>query len=375
MVAILVPCYNEERTIAKTIESLFRLDYPKDKLKILIIDDGSLDRTYEIAKSLGRDSRLQVYHKENGGKYTALNYGLKKTNAEFIGTLDADSFVEPLALKKMLPYFSESNTQAVTSSLKVYHPKTALQHIQNIEYLFGIFLKKSLALIGSINVTPGPLTLFRKKVFDKIGPYRKAYDTEDLEMGLRLQSYNYQIENAIGACVYTVTPPDFLSLYLQRVRWYQGLLRNGWDYRYLINKKHGNLGIFILPITFLAIFFLMSNSIIFVTHSAIAAIKTLSEWASIGFDFSQLRPRIEWFFLDPNSIIFVALLSLLMTIFAAYVGHRFSNDHSKLGKGLILSAIFYGPLYASWWCGAIFKVALNKKTYWTEHKSRQYKRK
>ena len=372
-IAILVPCYNEEATMAATINSLLELDYPKEKLQIIIIDDGSTDKTFQIAKSFENKGPVKAYHKENGGKYTALNYGLKKTKAELVGTLDADSFVDPQALKKMVPYFSDPNTQAVTSSLKVYKPKTILQHVQNIEYLFGIFLRKSLAFLGSIQVTPGPLTLFRKSVFDKIGPYRHAYNTEDLEICLRLQSHNYHIENSIDASVYTVAPANFKALYLQRVRWYQGLIRNGWDYRHLLSKKHGNLGLFTLPLTFLGIVFLFINGAFFIWKAITTIIKDINLWSSVGFDWSQLKPKPDWFFIDPNTIIFIGILTALLTIIAIYVGYKLSKDHSPLGRGIILSAILYGPLYAIWWLGALLKVMLNKEASWAKNKAKQYR--
>ena len=92
-VAIVVPCFNEETTVAGTMASLLELDYPKEKLEIIVVDDGSRDATLSIAKQFETDPRVRVFHKENGGKHTAMNYGLEQTNAELIGCLDADSIV------------------------------------------------------------------------------------------------------------------------------------------------------------------------------------------------------------------------------------------------------------------------------------------
>jgi len=369
-VAILVPCYNEEKSIAQTIKSLLALDYPRNKLKILVIDDGSQDKTLEIAKLFEKQGPVKVYHKENGGKYTALNYGLAHVQSEFVGTLDADSFVDSQSLKTMLPFFSSANVQAVTSSLKVYQPKTVFQYLQNIEYTFGIFLRKTLSFMGSIKVTPGPLTIFRRAVFEKIGHYRSAHQTEDLEIGFRLQSHNFQIDNAIDAHVYTVAPASFKPLYKQRVRWYQGLLRNGWDYRRLLNYKHGNLGLFILPITYLGIFSLFSISFLVLAQIASKAFSAFSSWQAIGFDISQFQFHLDWFFINSHLLMFLGFMSIIFTVIAVFLGQKLSKSVFSLdfGKGIILAALFYGPLYFSWWLGATTQVLLNRHPNWVKEK-------
>ena len=282
----------------------------------------------------------------------------------------ASTKVDEDVLKKMLPYFSEANVQAVTSSLKVYQPQTILQYIQNIEYTFGIYLRKTLSLIGSIKVTPGPLTLFRRSVFDKIGHYHQAYNTEDLEIALRLQSHNFQIENAVDAYVYTVTPASFRALYRQRVRWYQGLLRNSWGYKNLLSYHHGNLGVFILPATFLGIFFLLSISAYAGWQIIQQGINLFLSWQAIGFDISQFHFDFNWFFINSQFLTFLSLFSLLFSSVAIFLGQKLSKDVISLnfGKGLVLAAFFYGPLYLCWWLGAVIQVSFNRHPHWTKEK-------
>ena len=104
LVALLVPCYNEEENIEKAIESLRHLEYPPEKLEMIIIDDGSKDNTFLKAVKLAEnDKRIKVFRKENGGKYTALNFGMEKiAKAKFVGTVDADSYLHPQSLKKIM---------------------------------------------------------------------------------------------------------------------------------------------------------------------------------------------------------------------------------------------------------------------------------
>ncbi len=370
-VAFLVPCYNEEGTIAKTIKSLLRLDYPKEKLTILIIDDGSQDNSYQIARQFQKENPVvQVYHKENGGKYTALNHGLQQTKAEFVATLDADSVVDPKVLKIMLPYFSDSNTKAVTSSIKVYQPRGLLRHVQSIEYILGIALRKVQSFLGSINVTPGPLTIFRREIFAKIGDYRLGHNTEDFEMALRMQTHNLQIENAINAYVYTVAPNRLRALFKQRKRWYQGLLRNGWDYRCLFGKKHGNLGLFILPATLLGIIFLLISSSYFLFHLIKTSLTAFSSWRAIGFDFSQLNLTWpNWFFVNSRALTLIGGFSILFTLILLLITKRISSSSSKFNRGLILTALFYFPIYAACWFGAVYTILFNRKINWDKEKN------
>lgn len=371
-VSFIIPCYNEEKNISQTIESLLALDYPKDKLRILVIDDGSKDKTFKIAKALEKKGPVNVYHKENGGKHTALNYGLARVHSEFVGTLDADSFVDPQALKKMLPYFSNPNVQAVTSSLKVYQPKSIWQHLQNAEYMLGIYFRKAASLLGSLNVTPGPLTVFRRSIFKKIGHYRRAYQTEDCEIALRLQSCNFQIENTVDACVYTVAPSNFKTLYRQRVRWYQGTLRNTWDYRHLFSWKQGNLGLLVLPASFLGIFLLLTITGYTIVKTTTNFLDSFLAWQAINFDLSQFSINWDWFFISLNLLTLLGIISLFLTALAMLLGQKLSrgNFSWELGKGIFLALLFYIPLYSLWWLGAITQVVFHRQPNWTLEKEK-----
>ena len=192
--------------------------------------------------------------KENGGKHTALNFGLSQSKSELIGCLDADSYVDKDALKHIVQYFEDKQTMAVTPSVKIYQPKNILQMIQSVEYGWGIFIRKVLAYLGALYVTPGPFSIFRREVFEKIGSYRHAHNTEDLEIALRMQAHHMKIANAHNARVYTVAPDTLKKLYKQRLRWTFGFIKNVIDYKFIFfRKQYGNLGIFILPMASVSI--------------------------------------------------------------------------------------------------------------------------
>jgi len=216
---IIVPCYNEEKTVAATVKSILNLDYPKDKLSLILVDDGSRDGTLAALRKFKNHPQVKILAKENGGKHTAVNMALQSVTTDLVGCLDADSFVTPEALRKIIPYFDDLTTMAVTPAIKIHEPLGVLQHIQNVEYSWSIFLRKMLSMLGALYVTPGPFSIFRTRVFRELGDYKKAHMTEDMEMAMRMQKHHYKIVNSHGAHVYTVAPRTLKGLVKQRTRW------------------------------------------------------------------------------------------------------------------------------------------------------------
>src|SRR3989338_4833852 len=265
-VTIIVPCWDEEKTIYKTVRSILDLNYPKDKIKIFLIDDGSTDGTWNIISKFaklarpnsrsGGYSNIKVFHKENGGKYTALNLGLKHVETDFLGCLDADSIADSESLVRIMSYFEkDSNIMAVAPSIIAFKSKNIIQNAQKAEYDMSVYIKKMLGFLGAIHVTPGPLTIFRKKVFDDLGPYRHAHNTEDIEIAYRMQKNHYKIEHCNDAYVYTGIPGTVRKLFRQRLRWIYGFINNTIDYRnVLFRKKYGNFSFFTLPTGIISIF-------------------------------------------------------------------------------------------------------------------------
>ncbi len=238
-VTILVPCFNEESTIVGTMESIFQLDYPKDKIQIIIINDGSTDKTAELLESYNVYHNIQIIHKENGGKHTALNLGLEYCTTPIVGCLDADSFVAPDALHQIMHKFSDPTVMAVTPSTVIWKATTFIQKMQRAEYHYGNLLRYAMSLIHAIHIAPGPFSFFRKEVFEKIGNYKHAHNTEDMEIAMRMQKNGLKIGHAPRAVIYTSSPNTIKKLYKQRVRWVGGFLGNIVDYKnMLFNKKH-----------------------------------------------------------------------------------------------------------------------------------------
>src|SRR3989339_1292930 len=141
-VAIIVPCWNEETTIAGTVESLLALEYPKEKLSLILINDGSTDGTPAVIDRFAEHPQITTIHKENGGKFTAMNIGIEHAkDAELIGFLDADSFVAPDSLREIVAAFDAPDIAAVTASMSIHKPITLFQRMQYAEYSLSITLR------------------------------------------------------------------------------------------------------------------------------------------------------------------------------------------------------------------------------------------
>jgi len=376
-VTVVVPCYNEAATIDKTVSSLLEMDYPKDKLRIFIIDDGSKDNTWEIIKNYDNGQNIFAFTKPNGGKHTALNFALKQNSSEFFGCLDSDSLVHPQALKRILGYFErDPKTMAVCPSIIVYNPKNFIQHAQSIEYDMSIYTKKMLGFMGGIHVTPGPFSIFRTRVFDELGPYRKAHNTEDQEIALRMQENGYKIDHCPDAYVYTSTPKTITKLYKQRLRWIYGFIKNLIDYRRLLfKKKYGTVALFTLPsgiVGVIGVVFLFVNvsyNIIRFLRLKIIEIQTIG-WENL-FNFGGLN--FDWFFLSTKAVLFFSLTMYILIVISLLIGRKLAENKTGFPVSIFYYFIIYSVVAPFWMLRALFNAIISKESSWTAERKVEVK--
>ncbi|MBU5557504.1 MAG: glycosyltransferase family 2 protein [Candidatus Aenigmarchaeota archaeon] len=244
-VSIIVPAYNEEKTIAGTLEAIKRLQYPPDKLEILVVDDGSTDGTAAVVKGF---QGVKLIQKQNGGKASALNAGLKEVKGELVACIDSDSRPAPDSLIKAVPFFSEPNVAAVTTSIFVREPRNIVQRLQRIEYIMIVWARKLLEFLDSIYVTPGPLSIYRTRVLRELGGFDENNITEDIEIAWRIMHAGWTIKMATCAEVETTAPATFRNWWRQRMRWNIGGIQTTLKYKHTMFKQgFGALGNFVLP--------------------------------------------------------------------------------------------------------------------------------
>ncbi len=363
-VAVIVPCFNEETTVAGTLNSLLALDYPTEKLEILAVNDGSTDTTLEVLREFEHHSQIRVIDKENGGKHSAMNEALKYTNAELVGCLDADSYVENDALKLIISHFtSDENVAAVTPSIKIHNARSIVQTLQKAEYGLAIFVRNVFARLDALFITPGPFSFFRRSIIEEIGPWRHAHSTEDLEMCLRLQKHHKKVTNEPGAIVHTTAPRTLYQLYNQRVRWTYGFLKNAADYYHMFfNPQYGTLGIFILPISVVSLFgavFLFST---LVWNSIVLVVQEIIRFQTIGFSTAAM-PQFDIFYINTSTIVTVTLALLFLTVVLIGLGKRLGKDN-VLSFDMPVYLVLYGFVTPIWLTGALYKTIMSSSVRW-----------
>ncbi len=366
-VTILVPCFNEETTLAITVESLLNLDYPSDQLSIYLIDDGSTDSTAEVMhKYASGYPQIKTFHKENGGKWRALNFGLEHTTSEFVGCLDADSFVDKGALREIMHHFqTHPDVMTVTPSMRIWRPNTLVRKMQNSEYDLGVFVRKTLSLLNAIHITPGPFSIFRKKVFDSIGPYRHAHNTEDLEIAMRMQKAGMKIGNAHKAIVYTVGPANAYRLYKQRVRWTGGYLKNMVDYRNMIfSRKFGHLSLIVLPMTVMSVITALFLFSIFALSIIKGIFKMMEKLLLVGLPDLSFKFDINWFFIDVKIVTFVTIFLLGTVVLSIFIGRMLTNNKKLITLDLVSFICLYSFISPFWLVTSVYNTVMSRETKW-----------
>lgn len=368
-VTVLIPAYNEEKTIGKTISSILKSNYPD--FEVIVIENGSRDRTYEIAKKFEtKDGKVRVFHNEQSGKGRALNFGLRRAKGKIVFSMDADTTVDTESMQRMVRFFKDPNIMSVSPAMVVVKPRGLLQRVQYIEYLLGIFLRKAFASLRSIFITPGAFSAYRKSFFDKYGGYDENNITEDLELALRIQYKGFYTENCPEAPAYTIPPNTFKGVLFQRRRWYFGLLTNLWAYRKIFGRKYGDLGSFVIPIALLSVFFSVFLVVYLFFKTLFSVRDNLFFYQSIGFDFQNafnvnmyVIERTFFLFFSNPVVIFILLFMAVLGFYMYYASKKIPRL-SGLFVNLVVFYLLFAILFGFWWVVSIFYTLFSKTVKW-----------
>lgn len=219
----IVPAYNEERVIARTLASLLEVDYPR--YEILVVDDGSVDRTAEVARRFAPRG-VQVIQRPNGGKSAALNLGLFFARGDIVVSVDADSLVARDCLKELVKLFADPKVMAVAGNVKVLNRMTFLGRLQALEYIRDINItRRAFDVFGTTMIVPGVLGAFRRSALRDVGDYDPDTVTEDFDTTMKVLKSGSAVQATSYAEAYTEAPESLGDLYRQRHRWYAGIFQ------------------------------------------------------------------------------------------------------------------------------------------------------
>jgi cellulose synthase/poly-beta-1,6-N-acetylglucosamine synthase-like glycosyltransferase len=269
-VSILIPAYNEEKVLRKAVETVLEASYP-DK-EIIIIDDGSTDRTYQIAYSFC-DRGVKVIHRPNGGKSIALNHGLQFAHGEIVIIVDADSMVGKNTLVELVQPFQNPEVAAVAGNIKVLNRNNWLTGCQALEYIASINIyRRALDVFGSVTVVPGALGAYRRKVLEGSGFYDPDTLVEDFDVTMKTLKTGKVVQASTAAVSYTEAPQTIGDLIQQRLRWYRGNFQALWKHRDVaFNSRYGFLQKLAFPFMVISMIFLPLAGLVTIV-SAIMAI-------------------------------------------------------------------------------------------------------
>ncbi|MGL4758284.1 MAG: polysaccharide deacetylase family protein [Patescibacteria group bacterium] len=263
-VTALIPCYNEEKMVISTVQSLLNNDLPG--LKILVVDDGSKDRSFiYLKKTYANNPRVKIITKPNGGKSTALNYGLSFVDTEYFVTMDSDTIFAKDSVRLMLRHFADPKVSAVAGNVQIGNEYFTQKHsdksvnffsdfnwlttCQRFEYITGQnFEKLAFNGMGCVIVVPGAIGCFKTADVRSIGGYKEDTLAEDTNLTIELLKQGKKVRYEPNALCFTEAPDTIQQFFKQRFRWSFGTFQVAWKNKnILFNPRYGSLSLFALP--------------------------------------------------------------------------------------------------------------------------------
>jgi cellulose synthase/poly-beta-1,6-N-acetylglucosamine synthase-like glycosyltransferase len=358
-ITIMIPAHNEEAGISESIESAISVDYPNKE--IIVIDDGSTDQTYKIAREFYDKGLIKLVHRDeaSGSKATALNYGSNYATGELILCMDGDTKLDRQSLTYLSQYFDDENVVAVSGNVKIIggDPDVGNKPVHNIltklqsyEYLIAMEMgRRFMTILNMVLIISGAFGIFRKRDFNSIGMYDKDNITEDFDLTLKIKKSKGRIEFVDDAIAWTYCPSNFRSWIKQRTRWAYGqmqTLRKHGDV--LQNRRFGktyvvaiaDMWLLDICLNFLFVFYLIG--------------------ITIALSFNLIN--VEFFV---NIIVLVTVVYFIMEAMIFLLASTISGQTSK--KLIYLApvmAVFYRPLLRLIVFNAYLRALLRKKITW-----------
>jgi len=370
--SVIIPIWNESKTIEKTLKSIMISHYPKDKLQIIVVNDGSTDDSKKIVEQFMIKNNYYnitlINHSTNKGKGVALNTGLKKVKGELFACLDADSFIGKKTIKRMV-YWHQKNpdTAIMTPVMKIHNPKSYIQKFQRLEYMAGMLLTKLMSYMDCNYVAPGPFSVYKTKIIKKMGGFDEKNLVEDQEIAYRAQKNNYKIKQCPKGYVYTIGPPTLKLFGKQRNRWYKGTILNILKYRKIIfNRKYGDFGLFQLPLNILAYFLAAISLTIFIYFLLKPISQHLKNLYLVGFDIipyiKTMSFDIDIFGMQINILLIIYFMMFLSVVFLFFASRSTQERVRTYGTLYIIPYFFVYFIMVSFiMVQVVFELLFKKK--------------
>ncbi len=340
LVSILVPAYNEQEVISRTLESLMNLKY--ENKEIIVIDDGSTDLT-SVSASWYKQHGVKVLRKPNGGKASALNYGLLFARGEILITIDSDSMVARDGIDEIVNIMKDDpNIVAVAGNIRVLNASSLITRIQELEYIMAInTIRRAFALFGVVMVVPGAFGAFRKKDVVNVGAYDRDTLTEDFDLTIKLLKTQGCVGSTSSGVAYTEVPSTWKALYKQRLRWNTGTFQPINKHKDAFwNRRFKLVHSFVFPMILLSMF------------------NPIASFVAIGAGI--------WLALTGGLLLFLKMeaLFLLVQFFVALVALSIDREDYRLAVYSPFFVILYKQFIDFTTIVSAFRAAFGKKKEW-----------
>ena len=238
--SILVPVKNEDQVIGRLLTAVSKFDYPKDKVEIIIIEDGSTDGTLNVCNNHAKENaNVTILHRAfSTGKPSALNHGLANANGDIVAIFDADNVPAPNALRTVAEYFCDSTVAAVQGKTLSINPEENMltKFISYEEAVYGEVYQRGKDVLNLFVHLRGSCQFIRRDVLENLGGFNENVLSEDIEISARLTKNNYRIRYASDVVALQESASNFKSLFKQRTRWFRGITELSFKYGTLMAK-------------------------------------------------------------------------------------------------------------------------------------------
>ena len=327
-VSVIVPAYNEERVVVNTIESLLKQDWTG--LEIVVVDDGSRDRTFEVAQeAFQANPAVRIFRKPNGGKASALNYGLGRATGEIVVALDADTIFEPDTVTNLLAPLADPDVAAVAGNAKVGNRINLVTRWQAIEYITSQNIdRRAFSLINGITVVPGAVGAWRRAQVLDAGGFSDATLAEDQDLTMTLLKRGWRVAYADHAIAWTEAPDTLRTLARQRFRWSFGTLQCAWKHReVLLRPRYGAFGMVAMPNIWIF-------QLLFPFISPVADLLFL--WSLVSVWLNKIEHSAEYALTSLEQVVGFYLIFLAIDWAAAVIALRMEPEEDQWLAWLVL---------------------------------------
>jgi biofilm PGA synthesis N-glycosyltransferase PgaC len=239
-VSIIIPAFCEEAVIKYSITAALEVNYPR--FEVIVINDGSTDKTLERIRPFLKDPRVRLLDKQvNEGKAMALNDAIMCAKGELLFIMDADAVPDSNVLRAMVPHFRSARVAGVAGNPRVRNATNLLSRLQAVEFSSVIgLMRRAQRIWGRVMCISGVVGMFRKSALIDVGLYSPGMATEDIDLTWKLQAKFYDIRYEGSALVWMLVPQTMKVWWRQRRRWAMGLgqvlrrnrfLLTGWRWR------------------------------------------------------------------------------------------------------------------------------------------------